>query len=247
MIVEAEMDEIALISKAKRSARRIRDPGQLEQVFAILGSNMNPILTQLAKTRRALFVEGKDFQILGKFARKLHSSSVANRANFAVIPIEGFSPERVRHLIAGIEPTLGKRVSTGVILDRDYRSVSECRSIEHSCRSFCDFAVIHSRKEIENFLLVSPAIDRAAAHRVLDRARRYGTKGKQYEERAVELLETFAEQKKVFVTSQHLAFRRQYERRMSSPAHEAEISQAVLTEIDEEWKSLEGRLALILR
>jgi hypothetical protein len=114
MIVEAEMDEIALISKAKRSARRIRDPGQLEQVFAILGSNMNPILTQLAKTRRALFVEGKDFQILGKFARKLHSSSVANRANFAVIPIEGFSPERVRHLIAGIETTLGKRVSTGV-------------------------------------------------------------------------------------------------------------------------------------
>ena len=30
----------------------------------ILGSNLNPILTQLAKTKRVLFVEGKDFQIL---------------------------------------------------------------------------------------------------------------------------------------------------------------------------------------
>ena len=73
----------------RRSGRRIQDPSQLGEVFEALGSNLNPILTQLAKTRRALFVEGKDFQILGRFARKLGADAVANRRDFAVVPVEG--------------------------------------------------------------------------------------------------------------------------------------------------------------
>jgi len=72
IITEAETDDIVLINKSRRSAHRIHNPSQLEQVFKVLGSNLNPILTQLAKTRRAVFVEGKDFQILSKFARKLN-------------------------------------------------------------------------------------------------------------------------------------------------------------------------------
>ncbi len=70
IIAEAETDDIVLVNKQRRTARRIRHPSQLEEVFAVLGSNLNPILTQLAKTRRVRFVEGRDFQILGKFAQK---------------------------------------------------------------------------------------------------------------------------------------------------------------------------------
>ena len=71
IINEAEADDIILINKNRTSARRIREPSELRQVFTALGSNINPILTQLAKTRRALFVEGYDFQILSRFAQKL--------------------------------------------------------------------------------------------------------------------------------------------------------------------------------
>jgi energy-coupling factor transporter ATP-binding protein EcfA2 len=107
IIIEAETDDIVLVNKARRSAKRIKDPAQLEEVFSILGSNTNPILTQLAKTRRVLFVEGKDFQIIGKFARKLGATGVGNRRDFAVVPVEGFNPERIRSLKSGMETTLG--------------------------------------------------------------------------------------------------------------------------------------------
>jgi hypothetical protein len=66
---------IVLINKQRPSAKRIKHPAQLEEVFSILGSNLNPILTQLAKTRRVVFVEGQDFQLLSKFAHKLGKSS----------------------------------------------------------------------------------------------------------------------------------------------------------------------------
>ena len=61
LIPKAETDDIVLIDKRRRTARRIKDPTELTEVFAPLGSNVNPILTQLAKTGRAVFVEGKDF------------------------------------------------------------------------------------------------------------------------------------------------------------------------------------------
>ena len=106
IISEAETNDIVLIDKRRRSGRRIQDPSQLGEVFEVLGSNLNPILTQLAKTRRVLFLEGKDFQILGRFARKLGYDAVANRSDFAVVRVEGFNPERIRNLKSGMETTL---------------------------------------------------------------------------------------------------------------------------------------------
>lgn len=76
IITEAETDDIVVINKDKPRGRRIRNPAQMEEVFRLLGSNVNPILTQLAKTRKVLFVEGKDFQILGRLARKLGYAAV---------------------------------------------------------------------------------------------------------------------------------------------------------------------------
>ena len=89
IVSEAEPNDIVLIDKNRNAARRIKDPTQLNEVFARLGSNLNPVLTQLAKTRRAIFVEGDDFQIFARFARKASHHDLANRATFAVIPIGG--------------------------------------------------------------------------------------------------------------------------------------------------------------
>jgi energy-coupling factor transporter ATP-binding protein EcfA2 len=110
MISEAEPDDIVLIDKRKISARRIKNPTQLSEVFGLLGSNLNPTLTQLAKTRRVLFVEGNDFFILGRFAAKLGFRDVASRRNFAVVPGEGFNPDRIRSLLSGMEQTLARSI-----------------------------------------------------------------------------------------------------------------------------------------
>jgi hypothetical protein len=51
MISEAEADDIVLINKRRKSGKRISHPSELGDVFNTLGSNLNPILTQIAKTR----------------------------------------------------------------------------------------------------------------------------------------------------------------------------------------------------
>ena len=43
IITEAEADDIVIIDKKRTSARRIRQPSELADVLAILGSNLNPI------------------------------------------------------------------------------------------------------------------------------------------------------------------------------------------------------------
>ena len=174
IIVESDASDIILINKSRGQGKRIRDIAQLGHVFADLGSNINPILTQLAKTRRAVFVEGLDFSIISKFARRLGVDSVANKRDFAVIQVEGFNPERVRTLKEGMEVTLGTKIATAAILDRDYRSDGECEQIKLGAQRFCDLILIHTVKEIENFLLIPAAIERAVIRKAQERQRRNG-------------------------------------------------------------------------
>lgn len=244
IITEAETDDIVLVNKRHRIAQRIRNPSQLESVFKILGSNLNPVLTQLAKTRRAVFVEGKDFQILAKFANKLGFDDVGNRREFAVVPVEGFNPERIRVLKIGMETTLGGKIAAAAILDRDYRSDVELSAIAKECSSFCELVAIHESKEIENFLLVPAAIDRAATRKSMINAKRSGYV-MEYLSDAAKILEGFASQKKSYVMSQYLAERRRFERVNSPTTHEASINEVALNEFEENWKTVSSRLAIV--
>ncbi len=245
IVSEAEADQIVLIDKRKRSAIRIKDPTQLAEVFSSLGSNLNPILTQLAKTRHVVFVEGKDFQVFSKYARKLNHNEVSNRAGFAVIPIEGFNPDRARSLKKGIELTLGSNVRAAVVLDRDFRSNAECDAIERRCREFCDLVIIHRRKEVESFLLVPEAIDRAARKRVKERAQRKAIDLK-YVDECGEILGAFAAEKKSYTASQFIASRRRYIRGSTSGESEETTNQVALEAFEDEWEwGIHRRLELV--
>lgn len=244
IITEAEPDDIVLVDKKRESARRLKDPSQLANVFSLLGSSLNPILTQLAKTRRAVFVEGKDFQIIGRFAQRLKNSMVSNRAKFAVVPLEGFNPQRLKNLKVGMETTLGGDVVAAAILDGDYRPTAERHKIEELCRKECTFVAVHRRKEIENFLLVPGAIDRAAQRRLVDRGKRTGNET-EYNITAEAILDEFAEKKKQYVIAQLLAARRLFERENGNNMHEASINEAVLSEVEQAWASFDGRMSLI--
>jgi hypothetical protein len=150
IIAECEPTSLLNINKRKTSASRVKDVSQLKRVFAALGSNLNPTLTQLAKTRRAVFVEGLDFQILSPIARKFGMQRLANRSDFAVIQTGGFNPRRAIDLAAGIEKTVGGKVLRAVILDRDYRSDAELAEIQKELSAQGFQVHIHQRKEIEN-------------------------------------------------------------------------------------------------
>lgn len=166
IITEADPDDILLINKRARSAKRLKDPSQLKTIFGSLGSNLNPIMTQLAKTKRALFVEGKDFQVLSQYARLAGLNETANRADFAVIPAEGFNPQKVRYYLQGIEITLGHSVASAVVFDRDYRTTEECNTIKAKLSASSGFVHILERKELENYLLAPAILTRAIEKRL---------------------------------------------------------------------------------
>ena len=93
IISEVEPADLLVVDKKRRAAKRIHSQAALPPIFDVLGSRLNPTLTQLAKSRRVLFVEGKDFKLLSIFSRKIGKRALANQSDFAVIPVrEGSIP-----------------------------------------------------------------------------------------------------------------------------------------------------------
>lgn len=244
IIAECDADEIVLVSKERSRARRLRSPTELGGVFSILGSSANPILTQLAKTRRVIFVEGLDFKLIGQFARKLGQPRVANRSDFAVVPTEGFNPEKIKNLQAGMEHPLGRNVLSGAIMDRDFRSNAECESVTNSLQEKCDFAIIHPRKELENFVLVPDVIDRVVEAKVKDR-QRAGAALPDYASCADEILQNFAASTKTYLMSQFAEQYKKFERSIGKKDHEASLIKAAMDEFEERWATPADRLRMI--
>jgi energy-coupling factor transporter ATP-binding protein EcfA2 len=244
IISETEPDDIVLISKHRKVGKRVKNVDQLSQVFSVLGSSINPVLTQVAKTRRVLFVEGQDFQILGKFARRLGKSRVGSRADFAVIPIHGFSVDRIRSVIDGIKSTLGTPVQAAAILDRDYRSQEECDSITKDGGAICHFMEILDCKEIENFLLIPGAIDRAAKNKIVERASRGGD-SVEYTGNSASFLDAYAAEKRSYVTAQLLENAKRFKKQSAPSVHPATVTEKVLEDINQNWKDDAARLRII--
>ena len=128
IITEAEAGNLLVVNKKGSLCETHTGSAGTPRALRTSGLNLNPTLTQLAKARRALFVEGRDFQILGAFARKLGRTEVATRADFAVIPTEGFNPARIEEYSRGIEFTPGTSILKAAVLDRDYRTEPRCKS-----------------------------------------------------------------------------------------------------------------------
>jgi energy-coupling factor transporter ATP-binding protein EcfA2 len=240
IISEADPGDLLVVNKKTQSAKRIRDPMQIQGVFSALGSNLNPTLTQLAKSKRAVFVEGKDFQILGAFARKLGKQAVATRADFAVIPVEGYNPHKVSDLSKGMELTLGGSLLKAVIFDRDYRSEQEVSSTKAELQKFTILAHIHQRKELENYLLETPAIERALTSQISDHNKRTGDTIR-CDEVVHDRLQALSEPMKHKVSAQFQARRTSFERAKTPGLDPATITQRLLDEFEEIWSDWEQR------
>ncbi|MGK8233633.1 ATP-dependent nuclease [Roseovarius sp. MS2] len=244
IITEAETDEIVVVNKANKSSRRLRNPAQLGGVFQTLGSNTNPVLTQLARTRRALFVEGKDFRILGRFARKLGRADVANSKDFAVVAAQGFNPERIRNMIDGMEATLGFKIVSAAVLDRDFRSIDECEAIRNDCLKHCKFVSIHKRKEIENFLLIPDAIARSATKR-MEKSHNGTARSNVTGSDIKKILEEYSNEKKSYLAAQLTESYKAFFRNTHSGRHATELAAIAFNEFDKSWSDPETRIAML--
>jgi hypothetical protein len=129
-------------------------------------------------------------------------------------------------------------------MDKDYRCDSERAAITSQCESFCNYVTIHRCKEIENFLLVAAAMDRAASRRVADQSRRTGAENA-YCGDAESLLDEFAGERKMYVTSQYVTARARFERANSPGLDQATVTEAALNELETCWNERRSRFQVI--
>lgn len=160
---EADPAEILLVDKTKRSARRLRDIEGVQQAIENIGSLQNLTLTELARNRRLLFVEGTtDYKLIRRFAKILGNSKVAAGSGLTAVPSGGFgSWTKIRGLSWGLRKTLTSDLRITAIFDRDFRSSDEVDSLRAEMQDDDVAAHFHCRKEIENYLLCRTALVRA--------------------------------------------------------------------------------------
>lgn len=175
IISEVSPESIVIVDKRKVKSVRIKSTNELPQIFFGLGSQLNPNLTQIAKTKKVLFVEGGDFKIISQIAKRVGEFGIATRRDITVVPLEGFRPQKVIDMKNGIEAVIGDEVSVGVILDRDYRSDEEIQQITNALNQKVKFAYILPVKEIENYVLNVDGIRRALEKKLQERHRRSET------------------------------------------------------------------------
>lgn len=244
IISEADPDEILLVTKKARSAQRIGDPTQLQSVFNILGSNLNPVLTQLARSKKVVFIEGKDFQIIARLAAKLDIGDVAVRSKFAVVPTEGFNPAKAKFFKQGVEATIDAKIAAAIVFDRDYRADEEVKNEISEMKLFCDYAHIHSRKELENFLLVPSALNRAIARRIDEQNKRTG-KTACFEDSVEELLQDITDALKNDVLAQYLKRRQPVAKAAGKSLDDTTVTSQLLASFEAQWKHLSTRLDMV--
>jgi hypothetical protein len=213
-------------------------------VFASLGSDMNPLLTQLAKTRRALFVEGQDFRIIARFASKAGRHAVANAGEFAVVPAQGFDPKKVVDSKRGMELALGRGIIVAAVFDRDYRMDAEIRELKDRLASATKFVHVHDRKELENYLLDPGPIARAVKERMSQR--RVGSTEQTFSlADAQAVLSDVTEAMRVSVQGQYMARRVDVEKATSRGEDASTIQSRILREFEDRWSDFQSRMEMV--
>ncbi len=176
IIGDADPAEILIIDKNKHSAKRVRDIEGVQEALDALGSIQNMTLTQLARNKRVLFMEGShDYKIIRRFAKKLKYIDLSAGNDITQLESGGYSSwPKVRALAWGLKNTLGADIQIGAIYDRDYWCEAETNKVLSDLKNDLKFAHIHLRKEIENYLLVPTVLDRCVKASLKDKAKRGG-------------------------------------------------------------------------
>lgn len=242
---EADPSEILLVDKEKRNAERLKDVEAVQSALTAIGSIQNITLTQLARNRRLLFMEGEsDFRLVRRFARKLGLNELASGTELTSIGSKGFASwERIRDMASGFETALGVGLHVGAVFDRDYWCREEIDSVLDDLKRHLEFAHIHERKEIENYLLVADVLERALDKAIQERARRTG-RGVAHRTESVEaILRRLTDPLKAQVQSQYISKRVNFLRR--TPQDDATVTAETIELFDKQWSRMSTRMIVV--
>ncbi len=239
IMAEADPSEIVLIDKRRRTGERLKDVVGVQKALDAIGSAQNITLAALARNRRVLFVEGDDdFRILRRFARRLGFQDLSS----GVISLQskGFgSWKRITILATGIEEALGAKLAIAAVYDRDYFCDEQISEMTVELSKYLTFAHVHTRKEIENYLLVPEAIWRFIEIVSKDRLQ----KGGSLRNDIVGMLEEITAKHRDDVLSQIMAKRWEYLRTTGRDL--ADVNRQAMNWFNEQWNDLNRRLAIV--
>lgn len=244
IIAEADPGEVVLIDKRKLSAERLKDIAGVQRAMTVLGSQQNISLTALARNRRVLFVEGDDdFRIIKRFAKRCGLSDLALGLGLAAMPSGGFkSWQRITVLAEGVGQALGTELMIAAVYDRDFLCDEEIQRIEDELKRSLTLAHIHKRKEIENYLLVPAALDRAIEKALQERAA-HGARIEVAVPRAADLLDELTEDLREDAEAQYVSKHCEFFKRSGRDA--ATLTKEALARFRPKWALLEGRTSIL--
>jgi energy-coupling factor transporter ATP-binding protein EcfA2 len=249
ILSEADPSDILLIDKSKTKAVRLQDVEGVQQALDEIGSLQNLTLTQLAKNKCLLFVEGPgDFRLLKRIAAKMKLSHLAIGTSVTAVPSGSFSTwKEILHFASTSHKAIGTAFRIGAIFDRDFFPAEEIAKIHKALEEHLDLVYFHTRKEIENYLLVPTALDRAVQKQILERKNRGtpATTNKNVESSA-KILEKLSQNLKTATQGQLVSRREKYLKEiLKDPRDGTTITIETLTLFEKDWTNLDSRLRII--
>lgn len=241
---EADPTEILVVNKAHRSAKRLKDIEGVQLALESLGSTQNVTLTHLAKTKKILFCEGMDdYKIVRRFAKNVGFSALSSGNELTAFESGGFSSwDKIKSFAWGVKNTIDANMKMFAIYDRDYYCEEEISSILESLKSELTCAHIHRRKEIENYLLVIPVIERVFLKQVELRNRRSDDKVA-INKNVREYLDEITNGLKVETQAQYIAKRISHHQ--GKGVDTGTISRHAIEKFEEIWGDLDYRMEVI--
>lgn len=241
---ECERFEVVNIDKSRRTAERVSSAAGMQAALVRLGSAQNLVLSRLARTARVIFVEGEEFKYLAAFARRLHYPELASQSRITVASLGHFphTANEILDLLRGMEEALGKTVLATCLFDRDYRTDEDVQAFEDALAKKLHKPHLTRRKEIENYLLHSGAIDRAVDRSRAEHVAR-GGKSAPTPPSARALLDELSESYRHETQGQYVGHRIRRDR--PKGIDEATVTAAATRQFEQEWASFDSRIRLM--
>ena len=158
---ESPPEAIAWMDRMRKRAIRAPDAATLEQLSKSIGSQFNLRLARLLRTKRAVFVEGKDMSLLRNLVTKVGAVELVTEAHIAVVPLEGAANWRRLQGFSWVASNLLQGSIKGfAVLDRDYHHP---RAVESLTKALAEEGIelhVWQRKELESYLIHPRLISR---------------------------------------------------------------------------------------
>ncbi|MER9290872.1 AAA family ATPase [Mesorhizobium sp. M0510] len=237
---EADPGDIISIVYNNRTAVRVTTEEGYKKVYSYLGSSENAEFARLARAERIIFFEGKERNLIRKFAAKAKIDALFQDPKTVYLQAGGFSQWiRVREVDWALHNIFDIDVRIAAIFDRDYRCDEEIDMFKKNLENDALWIDVLNRKEIENYALVYRPLHDTIKKRVTSRG--HDISSDEIYERIVRLADTYRTACQAQHLAHYLAHHREVQRRIADSTHLEHASQR----FDAYWADIDTRFSIL--